>query len=350
MSDSIRILIVTDAWRPQVNGVVRTLETLGQNLTAIGHEVRYFEPSGFRTVPCPTYPEIRLALPTGGKLGRIIEDFRPHAIHIATEGPLGITARRYCTRHGLAFTTSFHTRYPEYVHARTRIPTELTYRLLRWFHGPAHRVMVATLSLRDELSARGFNHVELWSRGVNLDLFHPRAKDWLTLPRPIWLYVGRVAVEKNVAAFLSLDIAGTKLVIGDGPQLDELRATYPDAVFAGLKFGEDLAKYYAACDVFVFPSRTDTFGLVIVEALASGIPVAAFPVQGPADIIGDAPVGSLDEDLRAAADRALQSSDPEACRRHAMRYSWETSARQFLSNLAYQPDRELVPTDRLATS
>jgi glycosyltransferase involved in cell wall biosynthesis len=330
----MRVLISTDAWAPQVNGVVRTLETLGQELQRFGHEVQFVTPDGFRTVPMPTYPEIRLALFARRAVGRVIEDFRPDAIHIATEGPLGLATRRNCMRRGISFTTSFHTRFPEYIHARFGVPTSWSYAGLRWFHGPATAVMVATRTLERDLAARGFKNLRLWSRGVDTELFKPGLKDWLDLPRPVFLYVGRVAIEKSVEEFLKLKLPGSKLVVGDGPQLGELRVKYPEVRFTGPKFGQELARHYAASDVFVFPSRTDTFGLVILEALASGLPVAAHPVQGPIDIIGgnDA-VGALSEDLGAAALTAMRLK-PEACRAFAMDFAWEACTKQFLAHLA----------------
>lgn len=335
----MRILIATDAWAPQVNGVVRTLETLGVELGRLGHDVRYVTPEGFRTIPMPTYPEIKLALFARRAVGRIIDDFKPDAIHIATEGPLGLATRRNCMRRGLSFTTSFHTRFPEYIHARFGVPTALPYAGLRWFHKPATAVMVATRTLEKDLTARGFKNLRMWSRGVDIELFKPGAKDWLDLPRPVFLYVGRVAIEKSVEEFLKLDLPGSKLVVGDGPQLAELRLRYPAVRFTGPKFGAELARHYAASDVFVFPSRTDTFGLVVLEALASGLPVAAHPVQGPIDIIGDnRAVGALSEDLGEAARRAMQLS-PQACRLFAMNFSWEACTRQFVANLARPQDQ-----------
>ena len=327
-----KIVIVTDAWQPQINGVVRTLETLNTELKRLGHDVLYITPDAFSTVPMPTYPEIKLAVFARRTVERIINEFGPEAIHIATEGPIGLAARRYCQRNRIPFTTSFHTRFPDYIHARFGVPVTWTYRALRWFHAPASAVMVATRSLEQELKGRGFGNLRLWSRGVDIELFQPGPKDWLDLPRPVYLYVGRVAVEKNVEAFLALDLPGSKLVVGNGPQLAELRVKYPHVRFVGPKFGKELARYYAASDVFVFPSRTDTFGLVILEALASGLPVAAYPVQGPIDIVGGAPVGVLSEDLAGAARQAL-ALKPDACRDFALKFSWTACTDQFLTNL-----------------
>ena len=279
----LKILIVTDAWKPQVNGVVRTLEVLGEDLAALGHTVRYATPEGRFTVGLPTYPEIRLALFPRTRLEREIRDFAPDAVHIATEGTLGMSARAICLKHGIAFSTSFHTRFPEYVRARfPLIPESLVYRWLRWFHGPATAMMVATESLRREMAAHGFSNLRIWSRGVDVDHFRPMADAHLPYEAPVWLYVGRVAVEKNIEAFLSLDLPGTKAVVGDGPARGHLEAKYPEAKFLGSLSGEALVRAYAASTVFVFPSRTDTFGLVLLEALACGLPVAAYPGPGTA--------------------------------------------------------------------
>jgi glycosyltransferase involved in cell wall biosynthesis len=333
----MRILISTDAWTPQVNGVVRTLEMTSRELQKLGHEVRFVTPEGFRAVPMPTYPEIKLALFAKRAVGRVIDQFKPDRIHISTEGPLGLAMRRCCLQRNLAFTTSFHTRFPEYIHARFGLPPGLSYAGLKWFHGPASTVMVATRTLEQDLKKKGFRNLRLWSRGVDTGRFKPGPKDWLDLPRPVFLYVGRVAIEKSVEDFLKLDLPGSKLVVGDGPQLLELRTRYPVVRFAGPKFGSELMRYYSASDVFVFPSRTDTFGLVVLEALASGLPVAAYPVQGPADIIGEHPdVGVLSEDLNDAALRAL-SLDPRSCCTFASNYSWEKCTQQFLANLNSEP-------------
>jgi glycosyltransferase involved in cell wall biosynthesis len=329
----MRIQIVTDAWHPQVNGVVRTIETVSGVLRGMGHEVDLVTPSGFTTIPCPTYPEIRLALGACRGVAQAVARFRPEAIHVATEGPLGLAARGLCRRRGMPFTTSFHTRFPEYIHARVRFPISWSYALVRRFHNAAARTMVATETLRHELAGRGFGTLVLWGRGVDETLFRPRDEPLFDDRRPVFLYVGRVAVEKNVEDFLRLDLPGTKVVVGDGPQLERFRVRYPDVRFTGAKAGADLARHYAAADVFVFPSRTDTFGNVVLEALACGVPVAAYPVAGPQDVIGDAPVGALDDDLRAAALRAL-SIPREACRAFALTRTWRASAEQFLANLA----------------
>jgi glycosyltransferase involved in cell wall biosynthesis len=338
----LKILIVTDAWKPQVNGVVRTLEVLGEDLTALGHSVRYATPEGRFTIGLPTYREIRLAIFPRWKLEKEIRAFAPDAVHIATEGTLGMSARSICLKHGIAFSTSFHTRFPEYVRARfPLIPEELVYRWLRWFHGPATAMMVATESLKREMQAHGFTNLRIWSRGVDVNHFHPIENDHLPYERPVWLYVGRVAVEKNIEAFLKLDLPGTKLVVGDGPARAELEAHYPAARFLGALSGQALVQTYAGSDVFVFPSRTDTFGLVLLEALACGIPVAAYPVQGPLDVVGDAPVGALDEDLRAACLKALEIARHPASltpRRFAEAHSWRACTLQFLRNIIVEPD------------
>ena len=328
----MRILIVTDAWFPQVNGVVRTLSTVGKELEALGHTVKFVTPADFRTIPMPTYPEIRLSLNPFGGVARAFADFQPEAIHIATEGPLGFVARRYCVKRKLPFTTSFHTRFPEYIEARAHIPARWIYPAVRWFHNAAACTMVATDTLRDDLASKGFKSLGLWGRGVDVDLFKPRDKNFLPDARPILLYVGRVAVEKNIADFLDLDAPGSKVVVGDGPQLASLKRKYPNVRFVGSKSGEELARYYAAADVFVFPSRTDTFGNVVLEALASGVPVAAYPVPGPKDVLQGQPVGVLDEDLGYAVREALKIS-PDACRAFALSQSWRASAEQFLSHV-----------------
>jgi glycosyltransferase involved in cell wall biosynthesis len=330
----VRIALVSDAWTPQVNGVVRTLEMVVAEVRAAGHVVQTVTPDRFRTIPCPTYPEIRLSLKPRRRVEATIAQFGADAIHIATEGPLGIAARAFCLARGLTFTTAFHTRFPEYVAARFGVPARWTYAWLRRFHAPSQGIMVASESIRRELAGRGFGRLRPWSRGVDETLFHPRhRREDFGLPRPIFLFVGRLAIEKNLPAFLDLDLPGSKLVVGDGPLMAQLRRRYPACHFLGERDGEALAQIYASADVFVFPSRTDTFGLVLLEALASGLPVAAFPVSGPLDVIGGSGAGVLDIDLGRAALAALGLSR-EYCRDHALRYSWAGSAAQFLANLA----------------
>ncbi len=333
----MKILVATDAWHPQVNGVVRTLGQVAREAQALGAEIEFLSPDAFHTLPMPSYPEIRLALAMPGAVERRLERACPDAIHIATEGPLGHAMRRLCIKRGLPFTTSFHTRFPDYLAERLPMParwtTELTWGWLRRFHMPGAAVLAATPTLARELAARGFHDVKLWPRGVDANVFRPRAGACLNLPRPIFLTVGRVAVEKNLEAFLELDLPGTKLVVGDGPARAALAKAYPDALFLGARHGEALAEIYAAADVFVFPSRTDTYGLVLLEALASGVPVAAFPAPAPRDVIGEAPVGALDEDLRRACLNALQCSRDD-CREFALRLTWTESARIFLTHVA----------------
>ncbi len=327
----MRILVATDAWHPQVNGVVRTLTNMAEAARAFGVEISFLTPQSFRTFAMPSYPDLRLALPRPARIARLIADASPDSIHIATEGPIGLLVRRYCRQHKLPFTTSFHTRFPEYISARLPIPEPWIWRALRAFHGPSQAVMAATPALAGELRARGFRNVVLWPRGVDAGQFHPRAAD-LGLPRPVFLCVGRVAVEKNLEAFLDLDLPGTKVIVGDGPARAALTRKYPQAVFLGARQGKELAEAYAAADVFVFPSKTDTFGLVLLEALASGLPVAAFPVTGPRDVIGDEPVGALNDDLRIACLTAVTIS-PQACLAFAARHTWDASARAFVENI-----------------
>ena len=329
----MRIALVSDAWAPQVNGVVRTLTAVIGELALRGHSVTAITPDLFRTMPCPSYPEIRLALRPARRVGELIDAAKPDAIHISTEGPLGIAARRHCLKRGYGFTTAFHTRFPEYVAARLALPLSWSYALMRRFHAPSRGVMVATETVRRELAARGFDNLRRWNRGVDAALYDPALRgDMGGLPRPIFLAVGRVAVEKNISAFLALDLPGSKVVVGDGPMLEKLRRRHPEAHFLGKHEGRDLARLYASADVFVFPSRTDTFGLVLLEAMASGLPVAAYPVPGPLDVIGDSGAGVLDEDLGRAALAALQIPR-EHCREHALRYTWTASADQFVENL-----------------
>jgi len=339
-----RILIVTDAWRPQINGVVRTLESLAAQLRLAGHRVDFLTPERFWTLPVPTYPEIRLSLASRRAVFLAMARSRAHHIHIATEGPLGLMARQFCLERHRAFTTSFHTRFPEYVSARLPVPEEWSYGYLRWFHAPAAATMVPTASLRDDLAARGFAGLTVWGRGVDQERFRPGPKTaFRGLPGPHLLYVGRVAAEKNVEAFLSLAVPGSKLVVGDGPERARLERLYPQAHFFGYRHGEDLAAAYRSADVLVFPSRTDTFGNVLTEALASGTPVAAYPVTGPRDVVTDPRAGALHTDLAEAVRRALLLRRADA-RALGERYSWAASAAQFLSALvpAAAPERELA--------
>lgn len=328
----MRFALVTDAWRPQVNGVARTLAALQSGLASAGHEAVPLTPDLFRTIPCPTDPEVRLAVGARACLAHRLEAVAPDAIHIATEGPLGLAARGYCIERNLQFTTAYHTRYPEYLRARFGIPQSWSYAALRRFHRPSSAVMVATETVRRELATRGFERVVPWTRGVDVTLFRPGCVPAVDLPRPVFLCVGRVAAEKSLPVFLELDLPGSKLVVGDGHLLPEMRRRYPKVYFAGRQEGEALVRHYASADVFVLPSRTETFGLVLLEALACGLPVAALPVPGPLDVIGDSSVGALDWDLRAAAMAAL-NIPREICRFHAMRFGWHTSIEEFLSHV-----------------
>lgn len=329
-----RILIATDAWHPQVNGVVRTLDTTARTLRAQGHAVEVVEPSAYLKFAVPFYPEIPCCLPRPGRVYDRVLKFRPDHVHISTEGPIGMLVRRLCTRMGWRFTTSYHTRFPEYLWQLARFPEGLTYRILKWFHGGAAAMMVATPSLERELTQRGFRPpIRRWTRGVDLGVFRPRAKADAGYPRPVLLYVGRVSHEKGIGDFLALDTPGTKLVVGDGPARAELERRYPAARFLGYRKGPELGEVYAAADLFVFPSKTDTFGIVVIEALASGLPVAAYPVTGPVDIVTRDELGALDADLGAAVRRALVSGNPAACAAEGASYTWENSTRQFLANL-----------------
>jgi glycosyltransferase involved in cell wall biosynthesis len=333
----MRILIATDAWRPQVNGVVHTLEANAQAAKALGAEVIFLNPEGFPSIAMPSYPGIRLALPGRREISRRIADIRPDAIHIATEGPIGHFARWYCMTNQRPFTTSFHTRFTDYAAARFPVPEGWTWAWLRWFHNAGRGTMVSTPSLAEELRNQGFQTVLRWPRGVDSRLFHPDRAGDLGLPRPIFLAVGRLAVEKNVEAFLALDLPGSKVVVGDGPARETLARRFPDATFLGTRRGAELASIYAAADVFVFPSRTDTFGLVLLEALASGLPIAGFPVAATRDVVGTAPVAALDEDLRSACLKAL-TIPRAACRHYAEAATWEESARCFIGNLVRIPN------------
>jgi len=326
------VLIATDAWHPQINGVVRTLGSLAAQLRKFGVTVEFLTPDGFPSFELPGYPGLRCAIPRQREIVRRIDQIAPDAIHIATEGPVGLATRRFCLSRNFAFTTSFTTRFAEYASARFPVPLSWGYGILRWFHEPAATTMVSTQSLQDDLESRGFGHLSRWTRGVDTDLFNPDTPAPLDLPRPIFLNVGRVAVEKNLEAFLSLDLPGSKVVIGQGPHEERLRTLYPEAHFLGAINDESLAAHYASADVFVFPSLTDTFGVVLLEALACGVPVAAFPVTGPRDVVGTTPVGVISDDLKSACLQALKISR-QACRDHALRQGWDASARQFLNNL-----------------
>ena len=329
----MRILIASDAWYPQINGVVRTLSAVVDELRSLGHDVEVLGPERFPTVPMPRSPEIRIAGAPGIKLARLMDDFAPDAVHIPVEGPVGLAARRHCLRRGWPFTTSYHTRAGIYFEEKFGVPHDLVLALQRWFHNAGNGFMVQTDSLERELRTKGFVNIRRWCRGVDTELFRPiEAHGLMDLPRPVFTYVGRVSAEKNLDDFLGLDLPGTKLVVGAGPQLASYRERYPEVVFTGWKKGEELSRYYSASDVFVLPSRFETFGLVLLEALACGLPVAAYPVHGPMDVIGRAPVGVLDNDLRHAALRAL--AIPRAlCREFALRFSWRRSAEEFVGNL-----------------
>ena len=342
---SLRILVISDAWHPQVNGVVRTLSTVVRLLNEAGHVAEVIGPDRFRTVPCPTYPDIRLAMFPGRRLKRLIDEFRPDALHVATEGPLGLAARALARKRGWQFSTAFHTRFPEYVQARVRLPAGLSYAWLRRFHNAGEGIMVATASLGEELARRGYHNIRPWSRGVDVELFKPAPADpYAGLARPVFVCIGRVAVEKNIRAFLSLDLPGSKVVVGDGPQRAALEREFPDVHFTGARYGAALSASYAGADVFVFPSVTDTFGLVMLESLACGTPVAAFPVTGPRDVIAQAPVGRIDQDLRRAALGALDV-DRSLCRPFAERHSWQACTQLFLSYLVpVAGAKRFVPT------
>ncbi len=348
----MRIAIVSDAWRPQVNGVVRALSATVEELRAMGYEVVTITPGRFRTIPCPSYPEIRLALWPRPRVRRMLRRFAPDAVHIATEGPLGWAARSWCKSQGMPFTSSFHTRFPDYVAVRTGLPADLFWPLIRHFHNAAERIFAVTDTLASELRTRGFANVHRWPLGTDLAAFTPNVAPHPAmrgLTWPIQLSVGRVAVEKNLIAFLDTRIPGSKVVVGDGPALDALRKAHPEVTFLGALHGAELAAAYAAADVFVFPSRTDTFGLVNIEALASGLPVAAFPVPGPLDIIGPSgcganggtrSIGALDENLARAIERAL-AADRSVCREEAAHYDWSRCTQAFVAGLAVT-ERQLI--------
>ena len=337
----MRILLATDAWEPQVNGVVRTLTRTVAECRAMGHEVEVISPDQFKTVPMPTYPEIRLALGAYEEIRERFKAFEPDGIHIATEGPIGMASRRICMEWKLPFTTSYHTKYPEYVAARLPVPLSWGYAFMRWFHNPSGRVMVATPTMRADLEKHGFRNISPWSRGVDTELFRPDLEPIYdkAITRPIFVYVGRVAVEKNIEKFLEADLPGTKVVVGDGPSRAELEKKYPQAKFLGAKFGDELARCYADADVFVFPSLTDTFGLVILEAMACGTPVAAYPAPGPIDIIPGSGAGVIDEDLKKAC-LACLDIDRKKVRAYAEQFSWKASAEEFVRNLQPYPEPE----------
>ncbi|KND57594.1 Glycosyltransferase [Candidatus Burkholderia verschuerenii] len=343
----MKIMIVTDAWEPQVNGVVRTLKNTTKELTALGHRVELLTPLEFKTIPCPTYPEIRPSLMPGRHVNERIDKFDPDALHIATEGPLGMAARSYALKHKLPFTTAYHTRFPEYVQARFGIPVGMTYRFLHWFHKHSQAVMAPTPVVKSDLEKYGFDNVVLWTRGVDLDIFQPMDSKVLNTARPIFLYVGRVAVEKNVEAFLKLDLPGSKWVAGEGPALAELKSRYANVNYLGVLSQPELAKVYAAADVFVFPSKTDTFGLVLLEAMACGTPVAAYPVTGPIDVLGTDGPGAMNHDQREACLDALKIERADA-RAWAERFSWRAASEQFASHLRKFGPRGGPSTDRAA--
>ena len=332
----MKILIVTDTWEPQVNGVVRTLRNVIDRLGRLDYQIKMITPDQFINVPHPAYPDIRLVLNSWPKCGEMIERLQPDCIFIATEGPLGVASRRFCVHRKLHFTTSFTTHFPRYLRLRLKIPESWTFNWLRWFHAPADGMLVAAPTMRNELVQRGFSNVRPWSRGVDAELFRPHKSHEDTvfpgLGRPIWLYVGRVAEEKNLDAFLSMSVKGTKVVVGEGPALGRLRRHYPQAIFIGEKHGKDLARHYASGDVFVFPSKTDTFGLVLLEALATGTPVAAYPVTGPLDVVTSGDVGTLHPDLKQAALGAL-SLNRQECREHALRFTWDHCAQTLVQHL-----------------
>lgn len=328
----MRIALLSDAWHPQINGVVTTLTNTVAALKKLGHEVELITPNRFKTYPWPGYPDVGMAFLCGPHLRPIIKAFKPDALHLVTEGAIGYAARRYCREFGYHYTSAYLSQFPEYFKLRTGFPKSISETYLRWFHSESARVMVATPSLEQELSQKGYQGLVRWSRGVDTQLFRPREKTLLNVPRPLFMFTGRIAVEKNIEAFLKLDLPGTKYVIGDGPQRTILEQKYPEVHFAGYRQGENLARLMACADVFVFPSRTDTFGVVLLEALAGGVPIAAYPVQGPKDVITDNRVGILNEDLQQAALSAL-SLNPEDCRRYALEFTWEKCTRQFVNNL-----------------
>jgi glycosyltransferase involved in cell wall biosynthesis len=344
----MKIVIVTDAWEPQVNGVVRTLKQTYNHLIEMGHDVLLLTPEGHYTIPCPSYPSIPLALFPGRKIARDLTAINADAVHIATEGPLGMAARRWCIKHKVQFTTSYHTQFPEYVRLRLPIPISWTYAWFRRFHNKAVHTLVPTESQKQLLKLHGFNNVHVWGRGVDTSIFKPKNPQQIDLPRPIALNMGRVAIEKNIEAFLSLDLPGSKVVVGDGPDLAMLKKKYPEVFFTGAKFGEELASWVATADVFVFPSKTDTFGLVLLEALACGVPVAAYPVTGPKDVIQHGRVGYLDENLKIAVLNALPLN-PLHCIDFAKQRSWQACTQVF-AELMHNNRTDKAPTNDNVTS
>ncbi len=342
----MKIIIITDAWEPQVNGVVRTLKQTREHLIQLGHDVHLITPEQFKTIPCPTYPSIPLSLFPGKKVSQLLDAYQANAVHIATEGPLGMAARRWCIKRGIQFTTSYHTQFPEYVRLRLPIPLSWSYAWLRRFHGKAVHTLVPTASQKQRLISHGFEHVEVWGRGVDTDIFTPDNPKNLGLTGPIFMNMGRVAVEKNIEAFLQLDIEGNKVVVGDGPDLEQLRQKYPEVIFTGAKFGKELASYVAAADVFVFPSKTDTFGLVLLEAMACGVPIAAYPVTGPADIVQQGVTGFLDNDLAQAARNALLLS-ADRCIDYAKQHSWMACTKVFSDYMFNNQQRKKLPDSNI---
>jgi glycosyltransferase involved in cell wall biosynthesis len=328
----VRIALISDAWHPQINGVVTTLTNTVAALLKLGHKVELITPDRFKTYPWPGYPDVGMAFLCGPHLRPILKNFKPDAIHLVTEGSIGFAARRYCREFGYRYTSSYLSQFPEYFKLRTGFPMWISETYLRWFHSESAHVMVATAALEQEMQQKGYQRLARWSRGVDTELFKPRDTDFIQDPRPIALFTGRVAIEKNIEAFLQLDLPGTKYVVGDGPHKDVLAKKYPKARFTGYQHSENLARFMAAADVFVFPSLTDTFGVVLLEALASGVPVAAYPVQAPKGVITDAKVGVLSDNLQQAAMTAL-SLNPQDCRRYALEYTWEKCTQQFVDNL-----------------
>ena len=350
----MKIVIATDAWLPQINGVVRTLEMTVKLLRERGHEVTVINPDQFRTIPCPGYGEIRLAIAPRVGMRRALSRTSPDIVHISTEGPIGWSARRWCLAHHVPFTTAFHTRFPDYASVRTGLSPDFFWPLMRRFHAPSRAILAATPRLMDELAGRGILHTRPWTRGIDTTIFKPRLTPHpalADLPRPILLSVGRVAIEKNLESFLDAPVAGTKVVVGEGPALAQLQKQYPGVIFMGALSGGELAQAYAAADVFVFHSKTDTFGLVMIEALACGVPVAGYPVPGPLDIIGaegrgvfgdlQMPVGAVDTSLSVAITRALECDRKQAAKFGAG-FTWDSATDQFLDalNCARQETRQ----------